>query len=98
MRQVYCSPISKDCASKVSERVKQKFDFIMLITHLAINCLAIGNAKEESSGIVSAINDLVAKLEPSKNASTVIMESDTKCCVIYSGKNMNAALFKNITR
>lgn len=58
---------------------------------------AIGNAKEEASGIVTAIVDLVAKLEPSKGPPEVILESDSKCCVIFSKKNTNAAIFKNIT-
>lgn len=59
---------------------------------------AVGDGREESSGVVSAVNDLVTKLESNKGTPTVIMESDTKCCIIYSGKNMNAAVFKNLTR
>ncbi|XP_065219120.1 uncharacterized protein LOC135844726 [Planococcus citri] len=71
----------------------------LLVTDKQGLCIkTVGNAKEESSGVISAINDLAAKLEPNRGPSTVIMESDTKCCVIYSGKNMNAAVFKNVSR
>ncbi|XKL64126.1 hypothetical protein PGB90_004212 [Kerria lacca] len=54
-----------------------------------------GNAREESSGIITAIIDTISELEPDKSSPEIILESESKCCIIYAGKNINAAVFKN---
>lgn len=70
----------------------------LLVTDKQGLCIkTVGNAKEEASGIVTAILDLVAKLEPNKTPPEVILESDTKCCILFSNTNTNAAVFKNVT-
>ncbi|XP_071452147.1 ragulator complex protein LAMTOR5 [Hetaerina americana] len=60
-------------------------------------CLgAKGHASNESAGIITAIADQAAKLEPNSKPPVVLLESETKQCFIQKADSVTAAIYKTI--
>ncbi|XP_031355536.1 ragulator complex protein LAMTOR5 [Photinus pyralis] len=60
-------------------------------------CLgARGKASTECAGMVGAIADQAAKLEPQHKSPIIIFENDTRACIIQRNGTITGAIFKNI--
>ncbi|XP_075229851.1 late endosomal/lysosomal adaptor, MAPK and MTOR activator 5 [Lycorma delicatula] len=58
-------------------------------------CLtAMGNAKPENTGIISAFAKQAAKLEPTADMPVILLESDNRKCLIKQTGNITGAVFK----
>nr|XP_018916143.1 PREDICTED: uncharacterized protein LOC109043403 [Bemisia tabaci] len=58
-------------------------------------CLcAAGDAKPESSGLISAIAHHVRRLEPKSNPPTILLENDTQKCIIKQDTKITTAIFR----
>lgn len=61
-------------------------------------CLGvIGKASKESSGIIKAIADQVAKLHPDLPPPVICLETETKTCLIQHEGNVTASVYKTNT-
>lgn len=57
--------------------------------------LAKGDASTESSGLIVALAEQVAKLEPKKSLPVLVLENDNKTCIIQRSGTITGAIFKN---
>lgn len=55
-----------------------------------------GQVSSNSAGIISAIAEEAAKLEPNSKPPIIHFESDTRSCTIQKGSNVTGAIFKNV--
>jgi len=61
-------------------------------------CLAVaGKAKPEATGLVAAVAQQVAKLEPSLPPPVVLLEADNRKCLIQQSPTLTAVIFKNVS-
>lgn len=61
-------------------------------------CLgAKGNASSDSAGIIAAIADQVAKLEPNSPAPVISLKNDSRLCLINREGPVVGAIYKDIT-
>ncbi|XP_015524196.1 ragulator complex protein LAMTOR5 homolog [Neodiprion pinetum] len=61
-------------------------------------CLgAKGSASGQSAGLIAAIADEVAKLEPESNAPIIALESDNRQCIIQRQGPIVGAIYKAIS-
>lgn len=68
--------------------------FFSLILRLFF--LVKGQVSSNSAGIISAIAEEAAKLEPNSKPPIIHFESDTRSCTIQKGSNVTGAIFKNV--
>ncbi|KAF5289729.1 hypothetical protein FQA39_LY03646 [Lamprigera yunnana] len=60
-------------------------------------CLgAKGKATTESAGIVGAMAEQAAKLEPQHKSPIIIFENDTCACIIQRSGTITGAIYKNL--
>lgn len=59
--------------------------------------VAKGKASTESAGIIGAIAEQAAKLEPQKSAPVITLENDNNMCIIQRNGTITGAVFKNIS-
>ncbi|KAF5285564.1 hypothetical protein FQR65_LT13198 [Abscondita terminalis] len=60
-------------------------------------CLgAKGKASTESAGIIGAIAEQAAKLEPQHKSPIIVFENDTRACIIQRTGTITGAIYKNI--
>ncbi|KAK4874809.1 hypothetical protein RN001_014169 [Aquatica leii] len=60
-------------------------------------CLgAKGKASTDSAGIIGAITDQAAKLEPQHKSPVIVLENDTRTCIIQRSGTITGAIYKNI--
>ncbi|XP_026286540.1 ragulator complex protein LAMTOR5 [Frankliniella occidentalis] len=58
-------------------------------------CLGVkGRASIESSGVVTAIADQAAKLEPNSQNPIIVLENDTNQCLIQRAERATIAIYK----
>ncbi|XP_034254949.1 ragulator complex protein LAMTOR5 homolog [Thrips palmi] len=58
-------------------------------------CLGVkGKASISSSGVITAIADQVAKLEPASKNPIIVLENDTNQCLIQRADRATVAIFK----
>lgn len=56
-----------------------------------------GKATTESAGIIGAIAEQAAKLEPQKGAPVITLENDNHMCIIQRNGTITGAIFKNVS-
>ncbi|RZF48109.1 hypothetical protein LSTR_LSTR002175 [Laodelphax striatellus] len=66
----------------------------LLADKLGLCLTASGNAKPEYTGIIAALAKQVSKLEPSAPHPVILLENDTRQCLIQQSGNLTAAIFK----
>lgn len=57
---------------------------------------AKGRASTESAGVIGAIAEQAAKLEPQNKAPVIVFENDHSLCVIQRSGTITGAIYKNI--
>ncbi|XP_018326485.1 ragulator complex protein LAMTOR5 homolog [Agrilus planipennis] len=58
-------------------------------------CIGVkGKASAESAGIMSAIANQVAKLEPDNKSPIIVYENDNQSCIIQQQGDITAAIYK----
>ncbi|XP_022903477.1 ragulator complex protein LAMTOR5 [Onthophagus taurus] len=55
-----------------------------------------GEASNESAGIITAIAEQAAKLEPRNKDPIIVFENNSKKCIIHRQGTITAAYYKNI--
>ncbi|XP_076174366.1 late endosomal/lysosomal adaptor, MAPK and MTOR activator 5 [Ptiloglossa arizonensis] len=61
-------------------------------------CLGVkGNASTDSAGIIAAIADQVAKLEPKSPAPTICLQNDNRMCLIQRQGPVVGAIYKEVS-
>ncbi|XP_053977032.1 uncharacterized protein LOC128895589 [Hylaeus anthracinus] len=61
-------------------------------------CLGVkGNASTESAGIIAAIADQVAKLEPKQSAPIICLQNDSRICLIQRQGPVVGAIYKDVS-
>ncbi|KYN40880.1 hypothetical protein ALC56_04771, partial [Trachymyrmex septentrionalis] len=61
-------------------------------------CLQIkGDASSDSAGLIAAIADLVAKLEPKSGSPIISLQNDNKQCIILRKEPVVGAIYKDIS-
>ncbi|XP_012222986.1 ragulator complex protein LAMTOR5 [Linepithema humile] len=59
-------------------------------------CLgAKGYASSDSAGLITAVMDLVVKLEPKSEIPIVSLQNDNRQCIIHRKEAVVAAIYKN---
>lgn len=59
-------------------------------------CLGVrGKASASSSGVISAVAEKAAMLEPGSPQPVVLLESDTSQCLIHRSNGVTLAVFKS---
>lgn len=65
----------------------------MLSLNKTLNA-AKGDATTESAGIIGAIADQAARLEPQSQPPIIVLEDDTKKCIIQRNGTVTGAIYK----
>ncbi|KAG7200610.1 hypothetical protein KM043_001168 [Ampulex compressa] len=61
-------------------------------------CLGVkGDASSDSAGIIAAIADQVAKLEPKSATPVISLQNDTRQCLIHRQGPVVGAIYKDIS-
>lgn len=69
----------------------------LLADHAGL-CLGVrGDASSESAGIIAAIADQAAKLEPSSKAPIISLKNDNRQCLIHRQGRVVNAVYKDLT-
>ncbi|KAH0952878.1 hypothetical protein HN011_004758 [Eciton burchellii] len=69
-----------------------------ILTDHAGLCLGVkGNASSDSAGLIAAIADQVAKLEPKSEIPIVSLQNDIRHCIIYRKGPVVGAIYKDIS-
>ncbi|KZC12396.1 PREDICTED: uncharacterized protein LOC107190559 [Dufourea novaeangliae] len=69
----------------------------VLADHAGLCLGAKGNASTESAGIIAAIADQVAKLEPKSPAPIVALQNDSRKCLIQRQGPVVGAIYKDVS-
>lgn len=69
----------------------------ILADHAGLCLGAKGNASTDSAGIIAAIADQVAKLEPKSLAPVISLQNDSKKCLIQRQGAIVGAIYKDIS-
>lgn len=69
----------------------------LLADHAGLCLAAKGNASSDSAGIVAAIADQVAKLEPKSPAPIISLQNDTRQCLVQRQGPVVGAIYKDIS-
>ncbi|XP_043601924.1 uncharacterized protein LOC122576109 [Bombus pyrosoma] len=69
----------------------------ILADHAGLCLGAKGNASTDSAGIIAAIADQVAKLEPKSPAPVISLQNDSKKCLIQRQGAVVGAIYKDIS-
>ncbi|XP_018576485.1 ragulator complex protein LAMTOR5 [Anoplophora glabripennis] len=60
-------------------------------------CLGVkGKASTDSAGVIAAIAEQAAKLEPKSKMPVIHLEKDNKSCTIHRSGTVTGAVFKNV--
>lgn len=60
-------------------------------------CLgAKGKASTESAGVIGAIAEQAAKLEPQNKSPVIVFEADNRSCIIQRSGTITGAIYKNV--
>ncbi|XP_011871578.1 PREDICTED: ragulator complex protein LAMTOR5 homolog [Vollenhovia emeryi] len=61
-------------------------------------CLGVkGDASSDSAGLIAAIADLVAKLEPKSASPIISLQNDDRQCIILRKESVVGAIYKDIS-
>ncbi|EFN78178.1 ragulator complex protein LAMTOR5 homolog [Harpegnathos saltator] len=61
-------------------------------------CLGVkGNASSDSAGVIAAIADQVAKLEPKSPTPIISLQNDSRQCLIHRKGLVVGAIYKDIS-
>ncbi|XP_020278971.1 ragulator complex protein LAMTOR5 homolog [Pseudomyrmex gracilis] len=61
-------------------------------------CLGVkGNASSDSAGVIAAIADQVAKLEPRSEIPIISLQNDNKQCIIRRKDPVVGAIYKDVS-
>lgn len=61
-------------------------------------CLGVkGNASSDSAGVIAAIADQVAKLEPMSPTPIISLQNDSKQCLIHRKGPVVGAIYKEVS-
>ncbi|XP_043266081.1 uncharacterized protein LOC122405424 [Colletes gigas] len=61
-------------------------------------CLGVkGNASTDSAGIIAAIADQVAKLEPKSSTPVISLQNDNRMCLIQRQGPVVGAIYKDVS-
>ncbi|KAK9746404.1 Ragulator complex protein LAMTOR5 [Popillia japonica] len=66
----------------------------VFVDHQGLCLGAKGDASTESAGIIGAIADQAAKLEPQNQPPIIVVEDDTKRCIIHRNGTVTGAIYK----
>lgn len=69
----------------------------VFVDHQGLCLGAKGNASTDSAGLIAALAEQAAKLEPHNGAPIVRLESDNKACIVQRQGTITAAIYKNKT-
>ena len=67
----------------------------VFVNHQGLCLGAKGKASTESAGLIAAIAEQAAKLEPHSSAPIVTLETDNKTCIIQRAGTITGAIYKN---
>ncbi|KYN05811.1 hypothetical protein ALC62_03290, partial [Cyphomyrmex costatus] len=56
-----------------------------------------GDASSDSAGLIAAIADLVAKLEPKSGSPIISLQNDNRQCIILRKEPVVGAIYKDIS-
>ncbi|CAH1970860.1 unnamed protein product [Acanthoscelides obtectus] len=60
-------------------------------------CLGVtGKASDDSAGIIHAIAEEAARLEPKSKPPVILLENDNRSCIITTTGTVTGAIFKSI--
>ncbi|KAL0114128.1 hypothetical protein PUN28_011440 [Cardiocondyla obscurior] len=69
----------------------------ILVDHAGL-CLEVkGDASSDSAGLISAIADLVGKLEPKSGSPIVSLQNENRQCIILRKEPVVGAIYKDIS-
>lgn len=68
----------------------------VFVDHQGLCLGAKGKASTESSGVIAAIADQAARLEPQGRSPVITFENDSKMCTIQRNGTITGAVYKNI--
>ncbi|RZC41885.1 ragulator complex protein LAMTOR5 -like protein [Asbolus verrucosus] len=67
----------------------------VFVDHQGLCLGAKGKASTESAGLIAAIAEQAAKLEPHSGAPIIALENDDKTCIIQRTGTITGAIYKN---
>ncbi|XP_011346874.1 ragulator complex protein LAMTOR5 homolog isoform X2 [Ooceraea biroi] len=69
-----------------------------ILTDRAGLCLGVkGNASSDSAGLIAAVADQVAKLEPKSGVPIISLQNDNRHCIIHRKGPVVGAIYKDVS-